>query len=663
MKVHILKGLIVLGCCATGFLKVTAQLSPQDAVAQMKRGINLGNTLEPPYENAWNNPPAEEIYFDLYKEAGFDVVRIPVKWDTHTGENSPYKVDETWMDRVEEVVDWGLSRDLFVVMNAHHEEWIKEDYENPAKRDRFDSIWSQISTRFSNKPEKLIFEIINEPYGLTRIQNDELHERVLSIIRKTNPVRNVIIQGHNWGGSEELIQMRIPEDNHLIGSFHSYDPWPFGLEGTGSFGSDYQLQVLDQKFAGVKAWSGEHSIPIFLGEFGCNRSAEYNSRMKHYRAYVDLSLSYGFTFCAWDDGGSFRILLRSLRAWDEVKDILIHSGPDAPTITMLSVVQDTLISIQWHTGAYIHDSTSVERRSMTGTFTPIAVLPADSSIYLDHTALQGQYNYYRIISHLPNGEMWQSHPLRVYLAEYQPKIRAYFLGEPIHVPGIVEAEDFDKGGEGLTYHDMDPQNIAGAYRPDEGVDIYERNGTGYHVGNALPGEWCEYSLQVEQEGIYTLDVQAASMEGGGQLAIQIGENPPDTITLPATYSWLETGITSLTLSLSSGEQIMRITVVDLPLFNLDKIVFTLNTMEIPASSERIQDLCVMQDPSGDLLVMHARSSTFRRVALISMSGSIVASFAKPDAVVRIPSTMFFPGIYLVRAECGSLIHHKKIMIH
>ena len=198
--------LITTFLCHTALV---AQLTPKEAVSQMKRGINLGNTLEAPYEGDWGNPPAEEIYFDLYREAGFDVLRIPVRWHTHTATEAPFTINPTWMDRVEEVVDWGLSRGLFVVINAHHEEWIKEDYANPVNQARFDSIWSQIAVRFQDKADILLFEIINEPYGLTRAQNNELHQRVLSIIRRTNPTRNVIIQGHNWGGADELVEMTV----------------------------------------------------------------------------------------------------------------------------------------------------------------------------------------------------------------------------------------------------------------------------------------------------------------------------------------------------------------------------------------------------------------------------------------------------------------------
>jgi len=64
-------------------------LTPREAVKQMGRGINLGNTLEPPDEGGWNNDPAREYYFDDYKKAGFNFVRIPITWDRHVSLTRP----------------------------------------------------------------------------------------------------------------------------------------------------------------------------------------------------------------------------------------------------------------------------------------------------------------------------------------------------------------------------------------------------------------------------------------------------------------------------------------------------------------------------------------------------------------------------------------------
>ncbi|MEN8227104.1 MAG: cellulase family glycosylhydrolase [Bacteroidota bacterium] len=650
--------------CAGLFLTgtVTAQITPHEAVAQMKRGINMGNTLEPPYEDGWNNPPAEEYYFDLYKEAGFDVVRVPVRWHYHTSTVAPFTVNETWMNRVEEVVEWGLSRDLYIVINAHHEEWIKEDYASATNRTRFDSIWSQIAVRFKDKSEKLIFEIINEPYGLSKAQNDDLHQRVLSIIRRSNPTRNVIIQGHNWGGSEELIEMAIPVDDYLIGSFHSYDPWPFGLEGTGTFGDSWQIQALDNKFSDVKGWSDQNNIPVFLGEFGCNRSADYNSRMNHYRSYVNLSLKYGFTSCAWDDGGNFRILLRGSGGWDEVKDILIHSSPGSPTIQKLSIEQDTIIHIEWSNGTGDHDSIFIERRTGVEQYTRVTSLNPDTTSFLDMQPVPDRYHHYRIIAHYNTGEITHSHPQKVFLKEYIPQVRDYFLGQPHPIPGTIEAEDFDTGGEGLSYHDMDQKNIAGAYRPHEAVDIYDRNGDGYHIGNALPGEWYEYSVDVEQEGEYFIDVHLAAVQAGGKFLITIGETTSDTLEALNSNSWLDTEKVSFSISLTGGEHIMRFTVIDLPLFNIDKIDFALNTTGIGNLLPDEEALTLFLDPGGDLIITMQDHGPIELLYMYSLSGALVRSIQQPDHPCRLSTDGMESGIYIIKAFSSNHVHYVKTLI-
>ena len=108
--------IILLGIAAACF----AQLTPREAVDQMMKGINLGNTLEPPNEGGWNNGPAQEYYFDDYKAAGFQTVRIPLRWDAHTAKTPPYQIKASWMDRVQQIVDWSRERELFVIINEQH---------------------------------------------------------------------------------------------------------------------------------------------------------------------------------------------------------------------------------------------------------------------------------------------------------------------------------------------------------------------------------------------------------------------------------------------------------------------------------------------------------------------------------------------------------------
>lgn len=92
----------------------------------MYRGINIGDSLDAPDgETAWGNPLIKEKYFDDFKAAGFNAVRLPVTWTVHTGHQPPYTIDETFISRVEQIVDWSLKRDIWLCLNAHHEGWVK----------------------------------------------------------------------------------------------------------------------------------------------------------------------------------------------------------------------------------------------------------------------------------------------------------------------------------------------------------------------------------------------------------------------------------------------------------------------------------------------------------------------------------------------------------
>lgn len=628
-----------------------AQLTPQEAAAQMQKGINLGNTLEPPLEGGWNNPAAQEYYFDMYREAGFTCIRVPVRWDQHTQASYPYKVDEAWLQRVEQVVDWGLSRGLFIILNAHHEEWIKQNYSNSAYRERFDSIWSQIATRFKDKPEKLVFEVINEPYGLTKTQNDDLHQRIISIIRKTNPTRIIVFQGHNWGGSDELIAAAIPADNYLIGSFHSYDPYTFGLLGEGTWGSAGDISILNNKFLAVKTWSDYVHIPVLLGEFGSIGTADYNSRMKHYKTYVELSQKYGFIYCAWDDGGDFRIIKRSEKKWDEVKDILLHTTSESPKNPVLKIVNDTTIRLNWTNVLAGADTLFIERRTPSSEYKRIAILKGDTSSYTDLQPFTNLYNHYRIIARYPGKDLY-SIPVRIFMPIYVPLVRTPYPGEPATIPGIIEAENFDVGGEGFTYHDADPANVTGEYRPAEGVDIYSRNGTGYHIGNIMPGEWYEYTVSVENEGTYKADFMIASLQGGGTFKVKIGEVESDTLTALNTNSALNTKAVSTVMTLAAGVQIMRFTVLAQPAFNIDQFKFS--AMAGPTGIQSIEGIpfTVFQDQHHEINYSLNGDYSIQWIHLYNVSGTLVYTINNPENTGTLATSDIPEGIYLFQAFTG-----------
>jgi hypothetical protein len=104
----------------------------------------------------------------------------------------------------------------------------------------------------------------------------------------------------------------------------------------------------------------------------------------------------------------------------------------------------------------------------------------------------------------------------------------------------IQAEDFDRGGEGVAYHDQTPgQNTGGAYR-NEGVDIKTTTDTGggYRISDAFPGEWLEYTFQVDDGGTYEMDFRAGALAAGGKFHASVdGADVTGSLSAPNTGSY------------------------------------------------------------------------------------------------------------------------------
>src|SRR5688572_31032254 len=99
-----------------------------------------------------------------------------------------------------------------------------------------------------------------------------------------------------------------------------------------------------------------------------------------------------------------------------------------------------------------------------------------------------------------------------------------FSGTPIVVPATIEAENFDRGGEGVAYHDSRAGNAGGQYRTSESVDIVsscDPAGGGYVVNNFSAGEWMKYTISVPQGGNYDIEVRASSKMKASAFHVEI----------------------------------------------------------------------------------------------------------------------------------------------
>jgi hypothetical protein len=143
-------------------------------------------------------------------------------------------------------------------------------------------------------------------------------------------------------------------------------------------------------------------------------------------------------------------------------------------------------------------------------------------------------------------------------AAYAQTAPAPYAGVPHQLPGKIEAEDFDNGGQGVAYVDDSPGNSGGAYRATD-VDIEATSGGGYNLGWVSAGEWLAYTVNVATTGVYTAEFRLASLGPGGTFHLEMnGIDVTGAVRVQDTGGWQMWQTVTKTVSLSAGVQVARL---------------------------------------------------------------------------------------------------------
>ena len=273
--------------------------------------INMGNSLEPPQEGSWGGNPISKADFERIKAAGFDTVRIPVRWHNKSLSEPPYTVDPDWMARVVQVVDWALAADLQVILNSHHFDPIHEDPLGTAAW--HGGVWKQIAERFAGYPEETLwFELENEPHK--NFNDTNLLETLapaLAAVRASHPTRAVIYGGEEWSGVNSLATLKMPDDPNIHATFHYYDPFAFTHQGASwtapnipppgrKFGSAADKAALAADVEKVRAFIARTGKVPFMGETGAyDLHISTAERAAYHRAVTQAFAPTGIGICIW----------------------------------------------------------------------------------------------------------------------------------------------------------------------------------------------------------------------------------------------------------------------------------------------------------------------------------------------------------------------------
>ena len=330
-------------------------------------GWNMGNQFDGYYNGSWAGDkegyPDELVWqsdktqratpatFTGVKSLGFTSVRIPVSWLKMIGPAPEYKIDETWMNRIYEVVGFAHEAGLNVIINTHHDEnhgadntyqWldIKKASTNSALNEsikaEIKAFWTQVAQKFADCDEWLIMESFNElndggwgwsedfkknPQKQCNILN-EWNQVFVDAVRATggkNATRWLGVP--SYAASPEFVQyMTVPSDpaKKTMVAVHFYDPYDYTI-GDAQYSDWGHTGASGKKASGgdedhVKEVFGKlcdryvsQNIPCYLGEFGCSMRAKSDARAwafyKYYMEYVvKAAKTYGLSCFLWDNG-------------------------------------------------------------------------------------------------------------------------------------------------------------------------------------------------------------------------------------------------------------------------------------------------------------------------------------------------------------------------
>ena len=347
---------------------------------EMGVGWNLGNTFDAvqdsgsvfndlSLETAWVRVKTTKELIAAVHDAGYSTIRIPVSWHNHVDEN--FVINQPWLDRVQEVVDYAMDLGMYVILNTHHDIYpefcypTEEHYEQSEKY--ITTVWTQLAERFQDYDEHLIFESMNEP----RLKDTEhewnfkssnaeckeaascinrLNQAFVDTVRasgSTNASRYLMVPCYAAAADNALNDLfALPEDtadNRVIVSIHAYTPYSFALQDGGV--STFSLQNSSQTSDIVRFMSGLYhtyiakGIPVVIGEFGArDKGGNLQERVNFTAYYTAAASARNIPCCWWDNHGItgsgelFALIKRDTCSWiypEIVEAMMQYAGYDA----------------------------------------------------------------------------------------------------------------------------------------------------------------------------------------------------------------------------------------------------------------------------------------------------------------------------------------------
>jgi len=234
-----------------------------------------------------------------------------------------------------------------------------------------------------------------------------------------------------------------------------------------------------------------------------------------------------------------------------------------------------------------------------------------------------------------------------------------YMGVPWPIPGRIEAEHYDEGGEGFAFHEANSngnQGLATLRNDEVDIEVTQDVSGDYNVGYILSGEWLEYTVNVAESTKYDLDLRVATDGAGDIFHIEMDNvDITGAIVVPDTKGWQNwVTVTVPGIDLTAGQKIMRI-VFETDYMNLNWVEFK-KTIVTNLESEQMEAVSVYPNPFNDKI--HCNIAGEYAYELLNMEGLVLE---EGFAIGEIPVRKNHPkGVYLLRIKQHDLVRVYKV---
>ncbi|MDE7121916.1 MAG: glycoside hydrolase family 5 protein, partial [Oscillospiraceae bacterium] len=307
-----------------------ADKSAIQIVNEMGMGWNLGNTFDcwntrgwtTDTETAWGNVTTTQDMITAIKASGFDSIRIPVTWYENITDPATYDIDDAYLARIKEVVDYAYANNMYVIVNMHWDWesggslWLNKGAE---ALPQFKTMWTEIANYFKDYDQHLVFESMNEVTFDYDVLNN-FNQSFVDVMRQSggnNADRLLLLAGKNddltLTCSDSYV---VPDDDMVAVSIHYYTPSTFCVADinaswghTETWGTETEIQDVYNNFNKMKETFVDKGIPVIVGEYGVLTTEKDQKDRDDIKLYLNTVASTalaidGLSAFLWDAGNA-----------------------------------------------------------------------------------------------------------------------------------------------------------------------------------------------------------------------------------------------------------------------------------------------------------------------------------------------------------------------